>query len=192
VSATGKAIEDLSADALERLKQLLQRAEQGDEAVLPALGLALDAHPEIWQRYGDLGKQAEAAWVQMIAGPNLLLRESLTRKLEELRAELGGTSPSPLERLLVARVLACWLQVHYADTAYAQLRAASPAQHSAALKRQNAAQQRYLQAVRALATVRKLLRPALSPVDVAARMGGAGGGRWHHAGPEPAGAAAGN
>jgi hypothetical protein len=130
--------------------------------------------------------------VQLLCGPNLLLRESLTRKLEELRAELGGPSPSPLERLLVARVLACWLQVHYADTAYAQLKAASPAQHAAALKRQNAAQQRYLQAVKALATVRKLLRPALSPVDVAARMGGAWGGRRHRAGPEPAAAAAGN
>jgi hypothetical protein len=185
-------IEDPGPEALERLRLLLRRAEQGDEAALPALGLALDAHPEIWQRYGDLGRQAEAAWVQLVCGPNLLLRESLSRKLEELRAELAGPSPSPLERLLVARVLACWLQVHYADTAYAQLKAASPAQHSAALKRQNSAQQRYVQTVRALATVTRLLRPALSPVDVAVRMGGAGGGRRHHAGPEPAGAAAGN
>ena len=169
MSATGQAIVDLGPEALERLRLLLQRAEQGDEAALPALGLALDAHPEIWQRYGDLGRQAEAAWVQLVCGPNLLLRESLGRKLEELRAELGGPSPSPLERLLVARVLACWLQVHYADTAYAQLKAASPAQHAAALKRQNAAQQRYLQAVKALATVRKLLRPPLSPVALAMR-----------------------
>jgi hypothetical protein len=46
---------------------------------------------------------------------------------------------------------------------------ANPAQHTAALQRQNSAQQRYLQAVKALATVRKLLRPGLSPVDLALR-----------------------
>jgi hypothetical protein len=38
------------------------------------------------------------------------------------------------------------------------------------LKRQNAAQQRYLQAIRALATVRKLLRPAVSPVEIALKQ----------------------
>jgi hypothetical protein len=38
-----------------------------------------------------------------------------------------------------------------------------------ALRRQNSAQQRHLQAVKALATVRKLLRPGLSPVDLALR-----------------------
>jgi hypothetical protein len=51
----------------------------------------------------------------------------------------------------------------------AQLKGASPAQHLAALRRQNSAQQRYLQAVKALAAVRKLLRPTPSPLDPAMR-----------------------
>jgi hypothetical protein len=37
------------------------------------------------------------------------------------------------------------------------------------LKRQAGAQQRYLHTIKVLATVRKLLRPALSPVDLALR-----------------------
>jgi hypothetical protein len=37
------------------------------------------------------------------------------------------------------------------------------------LKRQAGAQQRYLFSIKTLATVRKLLRPALSPVDLAMR-----------------------
>ena len=82
---------------------------------------------------------------------------------------LAGPGPSPLERLLVERVVACWLQVHYSDASYAQLKGTNPAQHTAALQRQNSAQQRYLQALKALATVRKLLRPGLSPVDLAMR-----------------------
>jgi hypothetical protein len=118
---------------------------------------------------GPRGRQSQAAWLQLIAGPNLMLHESTRRKAEQLRAELAGPAPSPLERLLVERVVACWLQTNYADAAYAQLKGNGQVQHTAALRRQNSAQQRYLQAVKALATVRKLLRPGLSPVDLALR-----------------------
>ena len=156
-------------ETLERLQSLVKRAEQGDESALPELRAALDANPWIWQRYGDLAQQSQAAWLQLIAGPNLLLRESVERKTEQLRAELAGPGPSPLERLLVERVIACWLQVQYADAAYAQQTSPSPGQHTAALKRQAGAHQRYLHSIKTLATVRKLLKPALSPVDLALR-----------------------
>jgi hypothetical protein len=156
-------------ETLERLQTLVQRAEQGDESALPTLRAALDANPWIWERYGDLAQQSQAAWLQLIAGPNLLLRESVERKTEQLRAELAGPGPSPLERLLVERVIACWLQVQYADAAYAQQTSPSPGQHTAALKRQAGSHQRYLHAIKTLATVRKLLKPALSPVDLALR-----------------------
>jgi hypothetical protein len=73
--------------------------------------------------------------------------------------------------LLVERVVACWLQVHYSDAAYAQMKGGGPAQHAAALRRQDSAQRRYLQAVKVLATVRRLLRPPPAPVEVAARLG---------------------
>jgi hypothetical protein len=156
-------------EVLERLRRLVERAERGDETVLPELRVALDANPWCWQRYGDLSKQSQAAWLQLIAGRNLLLLESTQRKAAQLRAELAGPQPTPLERLLVERIVSSWLQTNYADSAYAQLKGNSPAQHTAALQRQNSAQQRYLQAVKALATVRKLLRPGLSPVDLAMR-----------------------
>jgi hypothetical protein len=66
-------------------------------------------------------------------------------------------------------VIACWLQTQYADAAYAQQTSPSPGQHTAALKRQASSHQRYLHSIKTLATVRKLLRPALSPVDLALR-----------------------
>ena len=156
---------------LERLQRLVQRAEQGDETVLGELRAALDVNPWVWQRFGDLGRQAEAAWLQLVAGKNLLLLEATQRKAAQLRAELAGPQPAPLERLLVERTVSCWLQTHYADAAYAQLKGATPAQHAAALRRQNSAQQRHLQAVKALATVRKLLRTAPAPVEIATRLG---------------------
>jgi hypothetical protein len=147
----------------------VRRAEEGDESVLPELRAALDMNGWAWRDYGNLGRQSEAAWLQLIAGKNLMLLESTQRTVTQLRAELAGPEPSPLERLLVERVVACWLQVHYSDAAYAQLKGATPAQHTAALRRQNSAQQRFVLAVKALATVRKLLRPGLSPVDLALR-----------------------
>jgi hypothetical protein len=156
-------------EVLEQLQRLVERAEQGDETVLGELRAALDVNPWVWERYGDLAQQSQGAWLQLVAGRNLLLLESARRKAEQLRAELAGPAPSPLERLLIERIVATWLQVHYSDASYAQLKGTNPAQHAAALQRQNSAQQRYLQAVKALATVRKLLRPGLSPVDLALR-----------------------
>jgi hypothetical protein len=144
----------------------VRRAEEGDESVLPELRAALNVNGWVWQDYGNLGRQSEAAWLQLIAGKNLMLHESTRRKAEQLRAELAGPEPSPLERLLVDRVVACWLQVNYADAAYAQQKGSTPAQHTAALRRQNSAQQRHLQAAKALAAVRRLLRPAPSPLEL--------------------------
>jgi hypothetical protein len=163
-------------ETLERLQSLVKRAEQGDESALPTLRAALDANPWIWERYGDLAQQSQAAWLQLIAGQNLLLRESIERKAEQLRAELAGPGPSPLEKLLVERVIACWLQVEYADAAYAQLQGPSPGQHTAALKRQAGAQQRYLFAIKTLATVRKLLKPAPSTLELLGYPAGKGAG----------------
>jgi hypothetical protein len=156
-------------EILERLQRLVERAEQGDVSVLGELRAALDANAWVWERYGDLAQQSMAAWLQLIAGSNIMLHESTRRKTEQLREELTGPEPSPLEKLLIERIVSCWLQVNYTDAAYAQMKGNSPAQHTAAQRRQGAAQQRYLQAMRALVTIRKLLRPTPSPIDFLSR-----------------------
>jgi hypothetical protein len=153
----------------ERLRELVARAQAGDASVLPALREALDADPSLWQRCGDLAAQAQAAWLQLLAGHDLFLHESVQRKLEALRLELAGPDPSPLERLVVERILAGWLQVHYADSSYAQARGpqAAPAVLREMQRRQESAQRRYLAAVKQLALIRRLLRPAVSPLQLA-------------------------
>jgi hypothetical protein len=97
----------------EELAQLLKKAEQGDRTVLPQLRAALAADSSLWRSYGDLALQAEASLVQLAAGTNLLLAESLPRQLQALKEELGSQSSSPLERLLVERVSTTWLQLTY-------------------------------------------------------------------------------
>src|SRR5262249_10839134 len=92
-------------------------------------------------------------------------------KMASLRAELAPAESNPLERHLLERVVACWLHVHYADALYAQLDGdeAPLAERVEAERRQSSAQQRYLSAIKTLATVRKLLRPAPSVFELARR-----------------------
>lgn len=154
-----------------RLRELISRAQAGDRSVLPDLRQALAADSSLWTLYGDLAAQAQASWLNMLAGRDLYLYEAVRHKLEELRAELAGPNPSPLERLLVERIVACWLQLHYADALFAQ---ASPQATSAVrqelMRRQESAQRRYLAGIKQLALVRKLLAPRPSALDIV--MGG--------------------
>src|SRR5262245_50727317 len=154
---------------MERLAELVQRAQQGDLTVLPLLREALEADPSLWQEYGDLAAQAQEAWLQLLAGTDYLLAESVRLKLGALRRELGTEGASPLEKLLIERVVACWLQTHYADALYAQAKGphSTPSVRQELMKRQDSSQRRYLAAIKQLALVRKLLKPALSPLQLA-------------------------
>jgi hypothetical protein len=153
----------------ERLAELVQRAQQGDLTVLPLLREALEADPTLWQVYGDLAAQAQEAWLQLLAGPDYLLAEAVRLKLAALRKELGAEGASPLEKLLVERIVACWLQTHYADALYAQAKGpqSTTSVRQELMKRQESSQRRYLAAIKQLALVRKLLKPALSPLQLA-------------------------
>jgi len=154
-------------DENERLARLLKRAEQGDHDALPELRQALDADTRLWRDYGDLALQAEAALIRVAAGTNLLLAESLQRKLHALKRELTSESTSPLERLLVERVAATWLQSAYGDAVAAQAVSNSETRSKMIQRQQDAAHRRHLTALKTLATVRKLLRPVPSPVQIA-------------------------
>jgi hypothetical protein len=157
----------LPPEQMEHLQTLVTRGEQGDASVLPEIQQMLDDHPEIWQRYGDLAGQAEEAWKRVIAGENTLFYESLGRKLDEFKAELTKDGNSPLERLLAQRISACWLQTQYADVTYAQTKNANLPQFTALMRRQTSSQHRLLQAIKTMATVRKLVKPVLSPIQIA-------------------------
>jgi hypothetical protein len=152
------------------LTRLLQRAEAGDRSALPALREYLDEHPEVSREYGDLGRQVEAATGLRICGSNLLLAECLQRRLKELKAELGAAS-SAAERLLVEQVTITWQQTHYFNALMAQTGVANAARLKVLQGLQDGAQRRHLAALKALATVRKLLTPAPSPLQVATRLG---------------------
>ncbi|MHB8736756.1 MAG: hypothetical protein ACYC6M_15745 [Terriglobales bacterium] len=156
----------------DELASLLQRAQKGDQSVLPQLHQVLNASPDIWRHYGDMSLQAEGSLIKLAAGTDLLLSESLVRKVTALKSGLAGPSPSPLEQLLVERITACWMQIQYYDTLVAQAGGASEARSKMLQRHQEAAHRRHLAAIKALATVRKLVTSPISPVEIASRLDG--------------------
>jgi len=110
--------------------------------------------------------------ITLAAGTNLLLAESLLHKTEAMRAALAGPEASPLERLLAARVVLCWLQTSCFDVQIIQARDGNPARLKLLLHHLESAHRRQLSAVKMLATIQKLLAPAASPVQIASQLGG--------------------
>jgi len=145
---------------IDKVKQMLERAQQGDQDVLPELRKYLDTNPTLWKEYGDLAAQVELALVELIAGNDLIRQESLRRQLTEMKTKLSETEPSFLESLLIDRITACWLQVQHADLTYAKAKGIDLDQATFMQKRLDQTNRRYLFAIKQLATVRKLLPKA--------------------------------
>ena len=141
---------------------LMTRANEGEGPALVELRELCEGHPELWAGIGNLAAQAQASLIQAIAGKNEVVAEAIGRRAAELRRELAGTEPTPLEQLLVGRIVACWLALHYAEMRYAQnlgkLTMEQGEYHQRTIDR---AQKRYLAAIKALAQVRRLLIPSV-------------------------------
>jgi hypothetical protein len=142
---------------VEDLNLLVQRARKGDETVLPQLREMLDTRPELWQYFGNVAAHAKEAWLRVISGDDLALKESTARKAEDLMRELAGPESTVIERLLAERATLCWLQIHHADTLAAQSLSQSRQHADFWAKRQSSAHRRFLTSLAALVTLRRLL-----------------------------------
>lgn len=153
-----------------RIDAVVKRANRGDEKALIVTRRLIDGLPGLWEAYGNLAAEAEGALVDLYAGGSVVTREALQRKLAAMRVELAGPSPSPLETLLVERVVACWLLSYHADFAFARALKELPSKEvEVHQRRQDRAARQYLKALRGLADVRRLLMPALQ-VNIAERQ----------------------
>lgn len=152
---------DLS-DSVAARGRIFDRAKTGDADSMTALRELLDRTPEV--RAGVVGMLedlVECKVIGSIANDNAVFEEGVHRRLDDLRKELGGPSPNPIERLCVDRIALCWLQVHEADLRAARPEGRSIAQANFESKRQDRAHKRLLSAIKTLATIRKLALPTL-------------------------------
>jgi hypothetical protein len=152
---------------LEELKDHVSRAEDGDEEALAQLEATLEQTPEIARRFGNLNIMVQEGFIERTASNSPFRQKSLTVTLMNMREDLAGANPSPLEQLGAERVASCWLQLHYAELLYNQelpnLTLEQDAHHQ---KRLDRLHRRYLSAMRSLAQVRKLLRPKVAQINI--------------------------
>ncbi len=145
-------------DALAEIREVVGRAKRGDAAAVPRLRELLDRHPRIWERYGDLAAQVERSWVGLAAGDDLYLKESAARYAAKLRSELTRPAASPVEKLLVERAVATWLQLNYFSGVEVNAVAgdASPKMLQLRARRHDQAQRQHERALGALVTYQKV------------------------------------
>jgi hypothetical protein len=159
-----------SEKIVERLQDLLRKAEKGEEDAVPEIRKILREHPGLAWRFVDVVHIAEDALIEVMTEEGDLATEEIMRyQLEAMRAEIAGEKSSPLERLLSKRVVVTWLEVQFFEALYAQnMRKLTIPQAEHHQKRLDRAHRRHLSAIRALAQVRKLLKGgAITQINIA-------------------------
>jgi hypothetical protein len=140
--------------ARQLLTQLNVSANAGDPGAINDLRKVLDQNPEIWQGLGDLARHAEFTLINQIGSTSPALRESLNRKCQQMRSELVGNEPTPLEKAAADRVICCWLEVYLIQSQFGVL----PTDVTIARKvdqLKNSSNRRYDSALRSLAHVKQ-------------------------------------
>jgi len=110
--STAHELTDETKHRLKELEILSQKAENGDKQARRELRRAVRASTsEVVAKASDLSSRNSRLLIQTVAADDPLLEEALETRLELMRSEILGVNPSPLEVLLVQRVVACWLVV---------------------------------------------------------------------------------
>jgi hypothetical protein len=139
-----------------RLREVVEKANLGDQVALVELRAMLDTFPQIWRHCGNLAKAAELAWINLFAGDDALQRETVQRYLAAMKAELLGAKPTVVERLLADEICLSYLAKHHAEQAAAYPDKASVAQAAFRVRRLEITHRRFLRAVKLLAQIRAL------------------------------------
>jgi len=149
-----------------KIDKLVEKATAGDDQALAELktfdeGLPAKYVARLIDRRADSGKHAERLLIGLFTRENLIAAEALSQGADALRAEIAGADTSPLERLLGDRIVACWLHVNEVQTmcVVCETEKFGGRAESGLQIRLSYAHRRFLQACKALAQVRKLLKP---------------------------------
>jgi hypothetical protein len=143
-------------------------ARGGDAAALDRVrALIKDRNWLSW--LGDLGRQATVQLVRKATAGDPVWEAGVTAQANDLRARLLGADPSPLEEVLVRRVVNGWVAAHALELQLAARPPADRADREYLDRALSRAQKRMTEAAGMLARVRRLQAPqVLAQVNVAA------------------------
>ena len=145
------------------LKEMLEKARTGDRSVVPLLREFMRVPGMVEVLGGNIAEEAVQLMVRTFAGTDLVTREALYRKLADLRQALGRerANPSVAEGLLIERVAATWLHLHYQEMHYACQENMSELRNLYYQRIISTAQQRDFAALELLRDQRKVLPPSV-------------------------------
>ncbi|MCY2993443.1 MAG: hypothetical protein NTY19_37030 [Planctomycetota bacterium] len=105
------------AVTIDGINELILRVNAGDEPAFYELREILwnDSGAWIVENLGNVAGQARKAMEERISRGQKAFLSAIQMKVDHLRKELEGPQPTPVEKLLVERVLATWLQAAEAD-----------------------------------------------------------------------------
>jgi hypothetical protein len=98
----------------ERLQVLSKQVKAGDASAIAEIQRILNSNDALWRQLGDVEKTTEAMLIEVADG-SAASKESVRRSVAAMKQSLLGEKPTPLERMAVGRVVACWLFVHFVD-----------------------------------------------------------------------------
>lgn len=117
---------------------------------------------------GDMSFQAEESLLVAIMGQQEGLKTCVREKMNRIRIELGWNESPALERILIERIVATWLNLYCAEVVCNQWKGGSIPEGKYKQHRVDRSHIRHLSAVKMLATVRKMAMPLL--VDITAEI----------------------
>jgi hypothetical protein len=156
-------VDPVESDSAKLLRDLAARVQAGDDSALPQLRFMLANNPSIWREAGDMALLARRVWLDLLVDSNAYSREIIEHKLDEMREAISGPCPSPLEELLIERVLIGWLQVYQIDIVLAQNQSKAPTLLSELTRRQQAADHRYRASLKQLQLMQRTQAASKGP-----------------------------
>jgi hypothetical protein len=156
-------------DTMDPVRTAMQQAQDGDPAPLRAI---MRDRPDLVRLIGDTGRHLEQDLVAWFGRDEVSLREFFHAHLASMREGLRREGDSALEGLLIDRVVVTWLRVQQAE----RVKLAKDkdgitlAWATVWERRLEIAHRNYLSACKALATVRRLLKPQIAQVNIGAQQ----------------------
>ena len=151
-------------DRLAKLEELSDRAADDKKARGELRRLLRESGPEVVREASELARKGQWALIKTAAGGDTLAEEALVIRLNTMRSEIAGPDPSPLEVLLVEKIVSVWILTELLELLLtAQLTTELPKSqrmpHSflkEVFRWQESAHRRLLSSIRELARVRRL------------------------------------
>ncbi len=152
------------AEATQPIVALMAKADAGDQAALAELRATLTDAPELVKTASTLAQSAEHALLDALGlAKQPGTRVIVQRQLAMMRRDLRDDEATLLERLLAERLVMDWLFVQYHDLKYATACQAGMSFKEGEYwqRARERTQRQMLRSAQALATVRRLLGPAV-------------------------------